>query len=306
MRQFFTSEDAFKRGISAAQLKWGAQRGRWRRIWRDVYGDGPEPPSSLDRAVAVAVATGGVASGALAGVLHELDSVRLGRGPVCTVDPAQSRRRPGVRGLRLAPERVVVVDGLRCTDGTQTLIDLAPHLDDLRWEQALESALRNRLTSIPVLETLLPVLGEARTPGVTRMRTVLALRPSGAPPTESLLETLMVQLLRGLSWPPAPVRQVEVHDQSGVFVARVDLAWPDLGLFLELDGQHHAGQPVYDARRETSVVAATGWLPGRFTWHEVVRVPRATLRRVEALAAQARRVHSSAPNSAAFHVHLGL
>jgi very-short-patch-repair endonuclease len=71
--------------------------------------------------------------------------------------------------------------------------------------------------------------------------------------------------------------------------ARVDLAWPDLGLFVELDGQHHKDQPVYDSRRETAVVAATGWRCGRFTWTEVVRVPTATARRLADLANQARR-----------------
>jgi very-short-patch-repair endonuclease len=60
----------------------------------------------------------------------------------------------------------------------------------------------------------------------------------------------------------------------------VDLAWPELGVLIELDGQHHLGQPVYDARRETAVVAATHWLPARFTWHEVTRVSKPTLRRL--------------------------
>jgi hypothetical protein len=121
------------------------------------------------------------------------------------------------------------------------------------------------------------------------MRRVLAVRPDGAPPTERLLETLMVQLAREVGCLPEPTRQHEIVDSHGAFVARVDLSWPELGLFLELDGQHHEGQPVHDARRETAVVAATGWLPGRFTWHEVVRVPRTTARRLAALAEQARR-----------------
>jgi len=156
------------------------------------------------------------------------------------------------------------------------------------WEQAFESALRTRLTSVAEIEAALPELGRARTPGTRRIRRVLGLRPDGAPPTESLLETLMVQLVRGVDGLPDPIRQHELFGDHGSFVARVDLAWPELGLFVELDGQHHAGQPIHDARRETAIVAATGWLPGRFTWHEVVRVPRSTARRVAALAKQAR------------------
>jgi very-short-patch-repair endonuclease len=103
-----------------------------------------------------------------------------------------------------------------------------------------------------------------------------------------IAETLMVQLARTVEGLPPPVRQHVVVDEHGEFVARVDLAWPELGLFIELDGQHHAGQPVYDARRETAIVAATGWLCGRFTWTEVVRFPNTTGRRLAALAQQAR------------------
>jgi very-short-patch-repair endonuclease len=114
------------------------------------------------------------------------------------------------------------------------------------------------------------------------------MRPPGAPATESLLETLMVQLARRAGVPD-PNRQVYVYDSHGNFVARVDLAWPDLGLFVELDGQHHEGQPVYDATRETAVVATTGWLCGRFTWKEVVDLPTTTARRLAGLVEQARR-----------------
>ena len=99
----------------------------------------------------------------------------------------------------------------------------------------------------------------------------------------------MVQLARDIPGLPPPVRQFTVYDARGEFVARVDLCWPQLGLFIELDGQHHPGQPVYDARRETAVVAATGWLVGRFTWYEVVQIPKTTVRRLTALVDQAGR-----------------
>jgi very-short-patch-repair endonuclease len=205
---------------------------------------------------------------------------------------AEGADEPDHRPLRqrvLPRQRVVVIEGVPCTDGHQTLVDLAADLDDLRWEQALESALRKQLTSIGDIEAVLPGLGRTRTPGVRRIRRVLAARRDAAPPTESLLETLMVQLVRGIAGLPEPTRQHVVVDEWGSFVARVDLSWPELGLFLELDGLHHEGQPLYDARRETAVVAATGWLPGRFTWHEVVSIPTTTARRLVALAEQAHR-----------------
>lgn len=66
-----------------------------------------------------------------------------------------------------------------------------------------------------------------------------------------------------------------------MFVARVDLKLP--GVFLELDGRRYHGQPVYDATRQTRVAAATGWLPGQFTWSEVLYNPNVTKRRLHAL-----------------------
>jgi very-short-patch-repair endonuclease len=99
----------------------------------------------------------------------------------------------------------------------------------------------------------------------------------------------MVQLGRGVPEVVWFERQYEVHDENGLFVARLDLARPDAGAFVELDGQQHKDQPVYDAIRQTDVVAATGWLPGRFTWTEVTRFPHVTRRRLANLFRQARR-----------------
>jgi hypothetical protein len=288
VRRLFTTEDAAAAGINRAALRWGERRGRWRRLDRKVYGDGPEDPTPLDQGRAAVLATDGIASGHLAGVLHRLDAVEL-RGSDVTVPPQGNGRRTGVRRRYLSPNRVVVIQGIPCTDGLQTMIDLATTLDDLKWEQALESALRTRLVSAADLEAQLPLLGDAHVPGTGRIRRVLALRPQGAAPTGSLLETLMVQLIRTVTGLPEPVRQYRVVDVHGQFVAFVDLCWPELGLFIELDGQQHLGQPVYDARRETAIVAATGWLCGRFTWSEVVRLPETTRRRLAALAEQARR-----------------
>jgi hypothetical protein len=110
-----------------------------------------------------------------------------------------------------------VVDGIPCVDGFTALVDLAATMDDDTWEQALESALRTRLTTVAALEASLPQLGRARTSGVARMRRVLARRPPGAPPTESVLETLLLQLARTVPALGDLDRQVEVFDAHGVF-----------------------------------------------------------------------------------------
>ncbi|GAC1517678.1 MAG: hypothetical protein NVS1B12_04890 [Acidimicrobiales bacterium] len=283
MRRLYEIDDLSARGMTPAAIKWGQRSGRWRRVERGVRVAGADAPSPLEQALAGVVATGGVASGTLAGVLLGLDAVEF-QGPDLTVSPTGNGRRPGARRRLLAPDRITTVGGIRTTTGLQTLIDLSAEVDDDRWEQALESALRRRLTTIADVERA--ARGSHR--GVKRMRRVLSRRPAGAPHTESILETRMIQLARSVPSVPEPTRQLRISTAGG-FVARVDLAWPALGLFVELDGQHHKDQPVYDARRETAIVAATGWLCGRFTWREVVRVPVVTSRRLEELVAQARR-----------------
>lgn len=284
MRRLWTVDELRDEGWSRSALRVAVAAGRWTRVVRGVYAEGPIPPSALDAARAAVLAAGGIAGGTLAGVLHGLDGVDL-RGPDVTVPPGSSNRRPGVRRRAIPAEQVTTAGGVRCLDGLRTLADLAAELDDLGWEQALECALRRGLVRIDDVAAL----GGERFDGVCRVRRVLELRPLGAPPTESLLETLFVQLARTVPGLGPPQRQVVIRDERGEVIARVDLAWPDLGLFIELDGQQHKDQPVYDARRETAVVAATGWLCGRFTWHEVVRLPRTTARRLEALAGQCRR-----------------
>ena len=266
MRRLFTAEGS---GLTKDELQWGERRGRWRRAQRGIYASGGAPITMLDRERASVLARKTAARGALAGVLHGLDSVVLDG-------------RPTRRG-ELPPDRTVEIAGTRCADGHQTLIDLAALLDDDTWEQALESAIRRHVVTIDAVRVI-----PWRHPGATRMTRVLR-RRGNAVATESLLETMMVQLARLVPGLDDPARQYIVLDADGSFVARVDLCWPEIGLFIELDGQHHLGQPVYDSRRETAVVAATGWLVGRFTWREVTSIPRSTARRLAALVAQARR-----------------
>jgi hypothetical protein len=270
--------------MTLSAIRFHVKKGRLTRVIKSVYVQGPARPSPLERAVAVVIATSGVASGCLAAVLLNLDGVRL-RGADVTVGATQSGRRAGVRRRHLATERIVVVNGVRCTNGLQTLVDLAGLVDDLVWEQALECVLRRHWATLAEVERA----ARGSTEGAKRMRRVLALRPTGTPATESQLETLMVQLARRVPGLPPPERQFEVRDGRGDRLARVDLAWPGLGIFVELDGQHHADQPVRDIRRETAVVALTGWLCGRFTWDDVTRRPSTTGGRLAALAAQGAR-----------------
>lgn len=277
IRRLFTFEELLMQGYTRGELRYGRDRDRFVRVVHGIYAEGATAPTPHEIMLATMVRQGVPAWGLVAARIYDLDAVH-------DLAPPPPRRR---RAADLGGEPRLV-DGVLCASPLQVMVDLAAVLDDDRWEQANESALRLHLVTVEEETALLSDLTARRTPGVARIRRVLRLRPPGAPPTGSRLETIAVQIARLADGVPEPTRQHVVHNQSGEFVARLDLAWPDVGAFQELDGLGHRGQPVHDASRESAVVAATGWLCHRMTWREALNRQWAA-RRMATIIAQARR-----------------
>jgi len=83
-----------------------------------------------------------------------------------------------------------------------------------------------------------------------------------------------LRLLLAASGLRRPISQYEVRDADGVFVARVDLAYPRQRLALEYDGDHHRGRATF--RRDVArlnELRLCGWTVLRFTSDDVLRLP---------------------------------
>ena len=277
MRRIFTIDQHLGEGGTRDSLKWGLRVGKWSRLDTSVYIEGTDPPTWFELALARMLAWKTPVWGTVAGQLYEFDAMHEHRHVL-----------PSRRQTQWLDHTLVALHGYECTSALQTVIDIAYEVDNVVWEQVLESGLRKKLFSIPDIERLLPLIKHSRRHGSPVIRRVLDRRPAGAPPTGSYLETLMVQLARRMALPD-PVRQYRVENRYGDFVAFVDLCWPELGVFIELDGERHKDQPKYDANRETRVVAATGWLCGRFTYSEVRFNPTASGRRLAEVLNQGQR-----------------
>jgi hypothetical protein len=274
MRKLRTAADLMAaRGWSDERIRTAVSNGRITRVIRGVYGSGAEPPTPLDVQRATALVTGGVCDAVLTAQLQDWDGVERW-GPHVLVGKTKSGKRGWTRRVKALPAERVTVGQVQCVTPAVALRELAAILDDDHWEQALEYCLRKRL----VTTTEIAEWHHARVRRVLQTRGGLLV-----PPTESLLETLAVQLIRRDPSIPTPMRQVSIYDANGNFVGRPDLCWPELGIFIELDGQGHKDQPVYDANRQTRIVIATGWRCGRFTWDQVHDFPEATLRDIAAL-----------------------
>lgn len=94
----------------------------------------------------------------------------------------------------------------------------------------------------------------------------------------SILESRFRQLVRRAGL-PEPVSQYDVFD-GDEFVARVDFAFPDFGVVIEVDGEErHTGRSPrkHDARRDRRLIAL-GFSPLRFYWDDVHMNPEAVAR----------------------------
>jgi very-short-patch-repair endonuclease len=106
--------------------------------------------------------------------------------------------------------------------------------------------------------------------GSARARMVLPVADSRA---ESPMESVVRWLLHEARL-PAPVLQYEIVDGAGLLAGRADLAWPELKVLVEFDGDVHRERRVFvdDLRRQNRLIAA-GWIVLRFSSADVLGRP---------------------------------
>lgn len=156
---------------------------------------------------------------------------------------------------------LVEIDGIPVTTPARTLLDLGAVCGARTVELAVEAALHRGIVTMSSLDAILSRLGRPGRNGAGVLRAVVRMRNPHAAPTESAMETRIIQILRagGL---PEPHRQVVIRT-AGRFVARVDLAYPQWRIAIEYDSHewHLGGDAlVRDATRRNAVIAAD-WIP---------------------------------------------
>lgn len=245
----------------------------YRRLVRGVYAD---PALTYDhqlraRGAALLLPAGAVIGGHSAAAWYGAPFARV-TDPVTVVCPSEVRWR-GPNGVRvhrapLAPGDVTTHDDVPVSSALRTAWDVAALEPLATAVAALDGMVRaDELTLADLAAAAADGTGRW---GVTRVRRAVPLVDARAEsPPESWVRVALV--LAGL----APVPQYEVYDR-GLFVARVDLAWPELRLAVEYDGAYHFDddQVPEDAERLAALEAA-GW--------RVLRVVAADLRDMAAL-----------------------
>ena len=156
---------------------------------------------------------------------------------------------------------VTEVDGIPVTTVERTIFDLAAVRSRFTVDLAIDTALRQELTTLDELYAVVRRVGKRGRKGTKMLRGLLAERDGNYVPTESEREQMLLRVLRdhGL---PEPERQFSIYNDAGDFLARPDLVYRDLKIAMEYDSyQHHVGKDalVRDSRRRNATTAI-GWI----------------------------------------------
>ncbi|HEX6596289.1 MAG TPA: type IV toxin-antitoxin system AbiEi family antitoxin domain-containing protein [Acidimicrobiales bacterium] len=251
-------QQAIAAGLTPRMIEWRVHEGAWLPVHRAVYRLAGAPATWQQRLMAATLATGGVASHRSAARLWGLDVAVTDRLDVMVVGTGgRSISRVALHRTRSlgGPDRAVR-EGISCTSVARTLVDLAAELEFDDLEAAVDSALREGLTTVSYLERWLPAQGRN---GTAVLREIVndrrVNRPFGSR-REAQVSRMLVAA--GL---PRPVPQHELRDDQGRVVARFDLAWPAWRVAVEFASyRHHFGRQAWrhDASRANRATSR-GW-----------------------------------------------
>lgn len=264
-----------EQGLSPQVINRWVSSGRLILVYRGVYRLAGAPVTWEQQLLAGVLAAGddAVASHRSAGRLWEViddDVLEL------TVPAARRVRLGGLhvhRSQDLEGARVVLRHGIRTTTPLRMFVDLGAVVSARTLEDAFDRALSRRLVTVAGVEAALDELGRKGRSGAGVLRCVLDQRALGTVRPDGLLEPRMARLLRGFGLPAAAF-QYEVW-VDGRFVARIDFAYPEIRLAIEVDGyEAHASPAAFQADRDRqNELTRLGWTILRFTWVDVVRRP---------------------------------
>lgn len=303
-RGVFLRSEAMALGYDDRAIALQVRAGVWHRVRRGAYtfgeiwetADARMRHAILARAVARAAKTEAVLSHTTAVLEHtgthwglDLSEVHLTR-----LDGRTGRAEAGVRQHRGQVDHGDV-------DGTSSVRVMSPARAAL--ELTTVAGTEQSLVSInAMLHAGLCTTNDLRDrysamrfwPGTLATDLVLRLAD---PRLESAGETRSAYAFWREGLPPTQP-QYRVDDRAGRLVARLDFAWPELGVWVEFDGREkylrfrREGETIADAvlrekRREERIRELTGWICVRITWAELADPRRIAARIMAAFASQA-------------------
>jgi very-short-patch-repair endonuclease len=269
-------------GFSSSEIDRRIAAGRLERCHPGVFRLPGVPVTYEQRLCAAVLAAGptAVASHRAACVLWDISAAGIygvqHEPPIeLTVVTRRHPRLDGVlvhRSLDLVGAHVSLRRGVDTTNPLRLLVDLGAVVPDFLVERALDELLVKRLVTVDGVRAMLGRLGRRGRRGSGVLRGVLERRALGDAIPDGMLEPVMANLLRDYDL-PVPVFQFPLR--IGTRSCRLDFAYPDLRLAIEVDGwSAHGDASAFRAdRARDSELSAMGWQCLRFTWDDVIGRP---------------------------------
>lgn len=269
----FSRRQALAAGYTDGRIARRLDKHAWVSTIPGIYRVAGTPTTLVTRGWAVVLRAGDRAllSHRVAGRLHHIDGVP-GYSWLDVSVPRTRRPRevPGARVHRVELTRADAAraGGLPVTTPLRTVVDLVRVLDVDVGARILADAIR---TGVVLLDRLDEAIGSLkRRRGADRARAAYS---RADPRLESVLEGELLALVRGRLGLSA-VAQYEIF-HNGRFLARADLAIPELRLAIEADGYGtHALRPGFERDRERlALLQAAGWTVLAFTATQIRERP---------------------------------
>jgi hypothetical protein len=256
-------------GLNRPAIRRRVKSGWLEPLGRDVFCIGAADRSFRQRARAACLAFEDRAAlfGPSAGVLYRLAGVRTNDIEVVTTLPVRSEERPfAVHRTNYLPHSdLTVVHGIPATTPPRTLFDICAELGPSAARRAVDDALIRRLITLPRLFEQGDRLCQKGRRGSVVFRELLEKYEPEGPNEESDLERAMISDILRYGF-PEPQKQLPVWE-DGVFLGRLDAAYPKLRIGLEADGYdfHSAWDDWLRDRRKQNALVSRNWRILRYT-----------------------------------------
>ena len=218
----------------------------------------------------------------------------LWEAPLNEVHLTRQDGRTQRREAHVRPHRGLLIDGdierrngLLVTSPARALLEYTTIADVEHSLVEVDDLLHRKLVELAALRARYAAMSQW--PGTLITDLVLRLADGRS---ESVGETRARYLVWSQGLPPPEVNY-PIYDENGREVARVDLAWPELGLFLEFDGkvkyerllqdgERPSDVVVREKRREDMICRLTGWRCIRIVWADLYQ-PAVTAAKIRAM-----------------------
>lgn len=227
---------------------------------------------------------GAAASSATAAVLLGLGGIRPGPIEIATTRSIKAKGDITFhRVSRLPPEQTTLVGPIPVTIVERTILDLAGR--GRRWEvdASIDSALREKMTTLEAMRDFLAEEARSGTAGVQLMRERLLRRDPTDGLPRSPLERDVLEFISEAGL-PKPLVNVPIRGDDGFF-ALVDFFYPEAKVVIEVQSYaHHSSMTAFNKDAERlSELTARGYRAIEVTLEQIRDRPFALIHRLQQL-----------------------